>query len=454
MSAVSLAPYRRALASRRLRTILVLGTLVRGPVFASMVLLTVHVVTTLGESYAAAGALSAAATVAIAVSGPWRGRLLDRLGLRRVVLPSLCVALVCWSIAPFVGYWPLLVLAVVAGLFVIPTFSITRQAVIASVGEADRRTAIALDSAAVELSFMIAPALAVWATAQWSTSWVLFATQMLGVLGGVALWVVDPPLRGEGETRSAPSGCRSAPGSVCRSSPSASPPSRRRSVLSGSDIGFVATMREFDAVAQIGLVLALWGLGSLVGGLLYGAMARPISAFWLLGGLAVVTFPMALATSPWGLALLGFVAGLLCAPTITATIDQASRIVPAAVRGEAMGWHGSFLTTGGALGAPIAGVAIDGWRPAGRVRDRGGRGARRGRGRRRHDAGAPRRQGARVSCRRGDRPPRRCCRRGRARTPRSSPRGTPARAAARAATRPPARAPWRTTGARCRRCRR
>ena len=36
--------------------------------------------------------------------------------------------------------------------------------------------------------------------------------------------------------------------------------------------------------------------------------------------------------------------------------------------GEAMGWHGSFLTTGGALGAPIAGLAIDrGGSPAGFV---------------------------------------------------------------------------------------
>ena len=74
----------------------------------------------------------------------------------------------------------------VAGLFVIPTFSITRQAVIASVRReptAARRSRSTRPR--VELSFMIAPALAVWAAAQWSTSWVLFATQMLGVLGGV-----------------------------------------------------------------------------------------------------------------------------------------------------------------------------------------------------------------------------------------------------------------------------
>jgi predicted MFS family arabinose efflux permease len=359
VSTVSLVPYRRALSSRPLRTALVLGTLVRAPVFASGVLLTVHVVTTLGRSYAAAGVLAAAATVAVAVSGPWRGRLLDRFGLRRVVGPSVAVALVCWSIAPFVGYGPLLVLAVVAGLFVIPTFSITRQAVIAAVPERDRRTAISLDAAAVELAFMLAPAVAVWAAAHWSSSWVLFVTQMLGVVAGVVMWVVDPPLRGEGE---AEVGSPSVPLrtwfrlpflAMCLAATAAI------LVLSGSDIGIVAAMREFGATPQIGLVLALWGLGSLVGGLLYGALHRSIPAFWLLTALALVTLPMSLATTPWGLALFSFGAGLLCAPTVTATIDQASRVVPAEARGEAMGWHGSFMTTGGALGAPIAGMAID-----------------------------------------------------------------------------------------------
>ena len=56
-------------------------------------------------------------------------------------------------------------------------------------------------------------------------------------------------------------------------------------------------------------------------------------------------------------------AGVFCAPTVTATVDTLSRIVPERVRGEAMGWHSSALTTGSAAGAPLAGVAIDhaGW---------------------------------------------------------------------------------------------
>jgi MFS family permease len=356
---MSLEPYRRALASPRLRSALLLGVLLRGPVFASGILLTVHAVTTLGRSYAEAGLLAAVVTTAMAVSGPWRGRLLDRFGLRRVVLPSVLVAGTCWSIAPWVGYVPLVALALLASVFVIPSFPIIRQAVIAAVPEPERRTAIALDSSAVELSFMVAPLVAVWAASHWSTAWVLFISQALVVLSGVVIWVVDPPLRGASEPtaadRDVPRRTWFRPSflAVCLVALGAT------LVLSGSEIGVVAAMRGYGATPQIGVVLALWGLGSLAGGLVYGAMHRAVPAHWLLAGLAVVTVPMALAGSPWSLTALAFLAGLLCAPTITATVDQVSRLVPSEIRGEAIGWHGAFLTAGGTLGAPLAGVAID-----------------------------------------------------------------------------------------------
>lgn len=356
---MSVAPYRVALSSRDLRLALLLGSFVRIPVFSAGVLLTVHVVSTLGRSYAAAGVLASVATVAVAISGPWRGRLLDRIGLRRVVLPSTAVALVCWSIAPWVDYLPLLVLAGVAGLFVIPSFSIIRQAVMAAVPSQERRTAISLDAAAVEVAFIVGPATTIWATAHWDTRWVLFAVQMLGVVGGVTLWLVDLPLRSDAEgEEGAPHPPRSSwfglPFiAVCCAAACAT------FVLSGTDLGIVARMRELDAATSIGIVLGLWGLGSLLGALVYGGLSRPISTFWLLGGLALVTLPMGLAHGIVSLSLLAFVAGLLCAPTITASVDQASRIVPASARGEAMGWHGSSLTLGGAMGAPFAGLAID-----------------------------------------------------------------------------------------------
>jgi MFS family permease len=134
-------------------------------------------------------------------------------------------------------------------------------------------------------------------------------------------------------------------------------------VLTGTDVGVVAALREFEQPGSIGWVLALWGLGSLVGGLVYGAWHRSYSVFWLLGGLSLTTAPVALATGVPAFAVIITLTGVLCAPTITATVEHLSRIVPERFRGEMMGWHGSAMTSGSALGAPVAGFAIDhgGW---------------------------------------------------------------------------------------------
>jgi len=273
-----------------------------------------------------------------------------------------------------VDYLPLLVLAALAGLFVVPTFSIIRQAVMAAVPDSDRRTALSLDSVAVEVSFMVGPLLGVWAATIWPTAWVLFTVEMLGVLAGIGLWLVNPVMHAEhadhGGTVSAavadsdeplPRSAWFRPQFLAMCAAAAA----STIVLSGCDIAFVAALRDFDAVSLIGPVLALWGLGSVIGGLVYGMLRRSITAFLLLGGLSLSTLPIALAPSVWPLAALGFVAGLLCAPTITATVDQLSRVVPDAARGEAIGWHGSAMTAGSALGAPVAGLAIDQWGWAG-----------------------------------------------------------------------------------------
>ncbi|HEY5246944.1 MAG TPA: MFS transporter, partial [Dermatophilaceae bacterium] len=274
---------------------------------------------------------------------------------------------ICWSIAPFVDYLPLLLLAALAGLFVVPTFSIIRQAVIVAVPESDRRTALSLDAVAVEVAFMVGPVVGIWAATIWPTSWVLFTIEMLGVLAGVGLWLVNPVMHVQdadlGQTDAGecdqplPRRAWFRPQFLAMCAAAAA----STIVLSGCDIAFVAALRALGEVSLIGPVLAIWGLGSVIGGLVYGILHRSISAFLLLAGLSVATIPIALAPSVWPLAALGFVAGLFCAPTITATVDQLSRVVPDAARGEAIGWHGSAMTAGSALGAPVAGLAIDRW---------------------------------------------------------------------------------------------
>jgi MFS family permease len=392
---MDLGAYRPVLANRDTRNALLLGFLIRVPMWAGGVILTLHVVSSLGRSYGAAGLVTAASTVAVAVSGPWRGRLLDRIGLRRTVGPSLVVQVVCWSIAPWVGYAPLVAFAALAGLFVVPTFSILRQVIIRSVPTEQRRTALSLDSSATELSFMAGPAIGVWLATSWDTAWALFVCELASVAAGFVLWVVNPRLTsesGEAEADRASAGepaAREEQGEAARAEAIAAPavpddpaPSRAvrgfitvpvaavylaaacsTLVLSGTDVGIVAALRSFGATGSIGWVLALWGAGSLVGGILYGAWHRSFPVFWLLGGLAATTAPVALAVGVPSFAVLITVSGFLCAPTITATVEQLSRQVPERFRGEMMGWHGSAMTAGSAVGAPVAGFAIDqgGW---------------------------------------------------------------------------------------------
>ncbi len=354
--------YARVFAIRDVRRVLLLSTVVRVPLWASNVVLTLHVVTHLHRSYAAAGVLAAAATIAIGISGPWRGRRIDRVGLRKALVPSLVVLAACWSVAPFVGYVPLLVFSVGAGLFEIPSFSIVRQALIARVPDDLRTTALSVDAVAVEISFMIGPVLGVVLATAVPTPWALLGCELASVLGGVLIWAADPPVRREAADSDART-ARSAwltrdVGAVLLASGAAT------LVLGGTDVGVVAALRHMHHQAWIGWVLAVWGLGSALGGVVYGALHRPLPLLVPVGLLAAATLPVAAAPGPVGFAVLLLVAGVFCAPSLTAAVDLLSRIVPESVRGEALGWHGAAMTTGVALGSPLAGVAIDaaGWR--------------------------------------------------------------------------------------------
>jgi MFS family permease len=398
---MQLSAYRHVTALPAARSVLLLGFLVRMPMFATGIVLTLHVVSTLGRSYGEAGLVSAAFTLALAVSAPWRGRLLDRHGLRRVVAPAIVATALVWTTLPFLPYAVLLPACILGGLFVVPTFSILRQALIVAVPDDWRRTALSLDSVLVELSFMIAPAVAVWAAATYDTRWVLFTLAVLSLFAAVSVYIANPALTSEGRAGAdgldaetlagsgAGVGAEALGGSgsaqVAASESDGADaldgmPTPRRwvtpgalavlgaaaattVVLAGTDVTIVAALRTTGDAAAIGWVLSVWGAGSLFGGLLYGAWHRSISVFWLLAGLAITTLPVALAGSlPWLVVLL-FACGFLCAPTITATVDHLSRLVSEGSRGEAMGWHGSAMTAGQAIGAPLAGYAIDhgGW---------------------------------------------------------------------------------------------
>lgn len=362
---MSLTTYSDLLRISAVRRILVLGLLIRVPLFGSFVVLTLHVVSHLEMSYGMAGVLAMFESLAIAVSGPWRGRLLDRIGLRRTLGPALLIYATCWVVAPWSGYWVLLGLVVVSGLFCPPVFTIVRQVMLAAVSTPRRTAALSLDSVFVELSFMTGPLLGVWLATQLPTPVALLVFQMLTVLGGALMWLDDPALVSAADEVpvTGSTGRRwITPWVVAVLVTGAT----ATVVLNGADLGTVAALRSMQATGSIGWVLGLWGLSSALGGLIYGALAKPPPSYVLIALLAATTVPIALADGRMVFAFLLFLSGFFCAPTITATVADLARSVPASRRGEAMGWHGSAMTMGGAIGAPVAGFAIDqaGWQAA------------------------------------------------------------------------------------------
>lgn len=392
---MSLAPYRRLLSRGDVRTLLLFGVVARVPHTAAGLVLTLHVVQTLDRGYAAAGTVAAAFTIGAALGAPWRGRAIDRRGLRRALVPSIVGELAVFGVAGFLPFGWLVAVAVVGGVLGVPIFTVMRQSLSVMVPAEQRRTAYAVDSIAVELSFMAGPALGVLVATQWSTRAGLLLVAAAAGAAGIGLWVFDPPTRSAQLATPGPLPESSAPGaataaaveagdwvvSTGHSSPGptgadgADEGSRTwvspallavllasagaTLVLYGTDVGVIAQLREIGAIALTGLVFFFWGMGSIAGALVYGQVRRSIHPLWLLMGLACCTVPLGLAQSVWALCALILLAGALCAPVISSTAEEVARLVPEASRGVAMGWHGSALTVGGAVGAPLAGLSVD-----------------------------------------------------------------------------------------------
>ncbi len=363
------------------RQAVLLGALGKAPWFGAGVVLTLHVVGALGQTYARAGLLTAVFTIAIALASPLRGRLLDTIGLRRTLLPSLVLLPVAFVAAPFLDYWPLLFVMGGVGLLAVPWFVLTRQLVLAAVPNSQRRAGLALDSVVTEMAFMAGPTLGILLATAWDTGWTL---TLLALLSGAAAWgpsTLTPRLASESPATPDPDAAGGGP-----SDPAAGavgvPPVRggvrtwlngpviatfvatvaASFTLAGTDLAMVAGARSLEGAASLAILIVFWGAGSLIGGLLFGGLPRgSLGLMPLLLGLAFTTMLAALGTNIWLLAALLGVAGLFCAPTLAATSERLSDLVPEASRGEAFGWSGTMATGGNALAPPIVGFVLDAW---------------------------------------------------------------------------------------------
>jgi MFS family permease len=353
--------YRALLTLPGVRTLLILIFIARVPMSAAGMILTLHVAVGLSRGYGAAGTVGAAATLGIALGAPVMGRVVDRYGLRLMLVITTVGDMAFWVIARWIPYPLLLVAGLVAGVVALPAMSIGRQAIAAMVPPELRRSGYSLDSISTELSYMVGPAAAVFFATQFSTTAAMTAMAIGVGTVGLALLVVNPAVRSTREL----------------AEDTGEHPPRRTwltarlvgvllvgagtvFVLSGSEVSIVAQLREHGELGWTGLVVVLWSAFSAIGGLVYGALHRSVRQVTLMALLGALTIPVGLGGGDWWLLCVALLpAGLLCAPTVAATGEEVARLAPVAVRGEATGLQSSAFTLGAAAGAPVVGFVVD-----------------------------------------------------------------------------------------------
>ncbi|MGH3458467.1 MFS transporter [Aeromicrobium sp.] len=355
---VGFSGYARLWADPRVRMVYVAAFFARIPQLSVPIVLTLVVVEKLDGTYTQAGLVVAAETLGAAIAAPWRGRLIDRLGLRRVLVPSIIAVALIYPVVAFASYTWLVPLAFLVGVFLIPIFTVVRLALAVMVEDEQRRTAFAADAIMAEASFIIGPAAGALLATQAGPGIAIAAVGVCQMIGGLMFFWVNPPMRrvkpNEPTGPTMAGRWLTAPvmfvflvsaGTVI--------------ALAGTDLAIIAELRELDSVGSIALVFLFWGVGSLVGGLIYGALPMSIRPTHLLLALGLLTIPVGFGSTVWSLTLWVVPAGVMCAPAMTAASEALTRLVPEDRRGEAMGWQGTAFMFGAAASPPFIGASID-----------------------------------------------------------------------------------------------
>ena len=318
-------------------------------------------------SYAAAGAIAGLYALAFAAGAPGRARSADRRGPVRVLLrcsvvhPVALVVLVVLA-ARHAPALALALPAVAAGLTVPPLGAVMRALWASWLGAEDLTTAYSMEAVAVELCFVIGPALTAFLVAATGPSAAVLTGAGLVLLGGPAL-ALSPGSRA----------MRPHPDRVgLLAGPLVSPAVRALLVTVfwiGTVFGAIeAAMPAFAhehgrTTMTAGILLAVWSVGSMAGGLVYGGLSlrRPHAQQLplLVAALSVGTLLPVLAWSPVPMGVALFVFGTTIAPFSTVNSVLLGAAAPQGTTTEAFAWNGSMIFGGAALGTATAGWLVE-----------------------------------------------------------------------------------------------
>jgi MFS family permease len=362
-----LARYRSVLAIddlSRLFTTALLGRLPQGMSVLSILLLVRGAV----HSYVAAGLATGGYSLACAVAAPVQGRLVDRLGRARVLVPCAVVQAVVF-VALILGAHHsssavlLIGLATISGALQ-PALAPSVRALLGELVQDPqaRESAYALESVIQELIWICGPLIVAVLVAAVSASAGLIAS-CVACVAGTSLFVTTPAARGAGHGRSGHEGHhRLRLGDHPQLRSLLLPIGMMGLGIGAVDVGLPSLALHAHSRPSTGLLLAVWSVGSLCGGLASGAHTWRLSLSERYRRLLVIavlcTAPLIAArTIPEGL-IGALLAGLTIAPTFSCLYVLAGRAAPEGAVTEAFTWVSSALVLGVAAGSALGGAVI------------------------------------------------------------------------------------------------
>ena len=319
------------------------------------------------HSYPAAGAAVGGYALACAAAVPVQGRLVDRFGRGRVLLPVAVVQAVVLALLVIVAHADAPALAMVA----LATAAGAMQPAIAPsvralLGEmltdaTTRETAYSLESVIQELIWITGPLVVALVITLLAPAGAVLVSAGVCV-AGTTLFITSPRVRagsGTGPVRRVRSAVRSPELRAMLG-----PVAMMGASIGLIDVGIPSLALHAGSRASTGVLLALWSLGSLCGGLWYGGVSWRIPLSdryrWLLTAAVACVVPLVFArTIPEGM-VASLLAGITIAPVFACQYALVSRSVTAGSETEAFTWVAAALMAGLAAGSALSGVLIGG----------------------------------------------------------------------------------------------
>jgi MFS family permease len=317
-----------------------------------------------GASYAVAGLVAGAYSIALALTSPLLGRLVDRVGQTRVLVGCAGASALSFGALAAAGRSAspavLAALAALAGASSPPVAACMRALWSKLLGHGGRlQAAFAVESTVQELIFVVGPPLVALLAAVFSPAAAVLGTGAL-LLVGVGVFAATPASRAwRGRRRAADwagplrsPGIRAVMASIV--------------LLAGAfgtvEVTVVADAEQLGSRTLAGPLLALWAAGSMVGGLSFGSRASDRGPEQrMIGLLLLVVAGIALLAVAGGLVQLGagmVLAGLGIAPAIACLYLLVDRLAPAGTVTEAFTWVTTAFATGFAGGNALGGTLV------------------------------------------------------------------------------------------------